>query len=99
MRQHVHDAPTPVQEMRRDVSPALAAVVMKAIEKDPGRRFRSASEMAAALGVDDAAWLNGLGEAGGEMRRAALEQKAVVRQRYGYNAPFYWGAFVFLGER
>jgi translin len=26
-----------------------------------------------ALGVDDAAWLNGLGEAGGEMRRAALD--------------------------
>jgi len=25
------------------------------------------------LGVDDAAWLNGLGEAGGEMRRAALD--------------------------
>lgn len=27
-----------------------------------------------ALGVDDAAWLNGLGEAGGEMRRAALDR-------------------------
>lgn len=26
-----------------------------------------------ALGVDDAAWLNGLGEAGGELRRAALD--------------------------
>jgi translin len=26
-----------------------------------------------ALGVDDAAWLNGLGEAAGEMRRAALD--------------------------
>lgn len=27
-----------------------------------------------ALGVDDAAWLNGLGEAGGELRRAALDR-------------------------
>jgi translin len=27
-----------------------------------------------ALGVDDASWLNGLGEAGGEMRRAALDR-------------------------
>ncbi|MCE7938859.1 haloacid dehalogenase [bacterium] len=27
----------------------------------------------ADLGVDDAAWLNGLGEAGGELRRAALD--------------------------
>ncbi len=26
-----------------------------------------------AIGVDDAAWLNGLGEAGGELRRAALD--------------------------
>jgi translin len=27
-----------------------------------------------ALGVDDASWLNGLGEAGGELRRAALDR-------------------------
>jgi CHAT domain-containing protein len=32
------------------------------------------------------------------LRQAALQQMAVVRQRYGYPHPFYWGAFVFMGE-
>ena len=32
------------------------------------------------------------------LRQAALQQMAVVRQRYGSPNPYYWGAFVFLGE-
>jgi CHAT domain-containing protein/tetratricopeptide (TPR) repeat protein len=32
------------------------------------------------------------------LRQAALRQMAVVKQRYGYPHPFYWGAFVFMGE-
>jgi CHAT domain-containing protein len=32
------------------------------------------------------------------LRQAALKQKEVVRQRYGQDHPFYWGAFVFLGQ-
>jgi CHAT domain-containing protein len=32
------------------------------------------------------------------LRQAALKQMAVVKQRYGYPHPFYWGAFVFMGE-
>ena len=32
------------------------------------------------------------------LRQAALNQIAVVKQRYGYPHPFYWGAFVFMGE-
>jgi CHAT domain-containing protein/Flp pilus assembly protein TadD len=31
------------------------------------------------------------------LRQAALKQMAVVKQRYGYPHPFYWGAFVFMG--
>ena len=31
-------------------------------------------------------------------RNAALQQKEVVTQRYGEPFPFYWAAFVFLGE-
>ncbi len=32
------------------------------------------------------------------MRQAALMQKEVVRQRYDQDIPYYWGAFVFLGQ-
>ena len=32
------------------------------------------------------------------LRQAALAQMKIVRQRYGHANPFYWGAFVFLGE-
>jgi CHAT domain-containing protein len=32
------------------------------------------------------------------LRQAALEEMKVVKQRYGHANPFYWGAFVFLGE-
>jgi CHAT domain-containing protein len=32
------------------------------------------------------------------LRQAALRQMTVVEARYGHKNPFYWGAFVFLGE-
>jgi CHAT domain-containing protein len=32
------------------------------------------------------------------LRQSALKQMAVTKDRYGYADPFYWGAFVFLGE-
>lgn len=32
------------------------------------------------------------------LRRAALKQMKIVAKRYGDTNPFYWGAFVFLGE-
>ena len=32
------------------------------------------------------------------LRQAILAQQQVVRQRYGDSSPFYWGAFVFMGE-
>ena len=32
------------------------------------------------------------------LRQAILAQQQVVRQRYGNTNPFYWGAFVFMGE-
>jgi len=32
------------------------------------------------------------------LRRAALKQMQLVKKRYGYPHPFYWGAFLFLGE-
>jgi CHAT domain-containing protein len=32
------------------------------------------------------------------LRQASLEEMMIARQRYGHANPFYWGAFVFLGE-
>jgi len=39
---HVHDAPTPPREINRNVPEALERVIMKAIDKDPGRRYQTA---------------------------------------------------------
>ncbi|MFH1146747.1 MAG: tetratricopeptide repeat protein [Pseudomonadota bacterium] len=32
------------------------------------------------------------------LRQAALQQRQTVKSRYGNDNPYYWGAFVFLGE-
>jgi len=32
------------------------------------------------------------------LRQAALKQLKTVRARYGNPNPFFWGAFVFMGE-
>ena len=65
---HVSDPPTPIRQLQPDVHPALEAAVMRALEKDPARRYGSAEEFASALemaleairsgdpGQDTAAW-------------------------------------------
>ena len=32
------------------------------------------------------------------LRQAALKEMTIVKERYGYANPFFWGAFVFMGE-
>jgi eukaryotic-like serine/threonine-protein kinase len=48
---HVQTPPPPPQKVRPDLSlpPAVSALLMRALQKEPGRRFRSAEEMEAAL--------------------------------------------------
>ena len=46
---HVVERPRPVGERRPDTPPALAALVMQCLEKDPDRRPQSALEVLAAL--------------------------------------------------
>jgi serine/threonine-protein kinase len=46
---HLNDAVLPVRARRPDVPPEFEAVVMRALEKDPGRRFSSAADMDAAI--------------------------------------------------
>lgn len=47
--QQVNAAPPPIRDLNPNVPPAIASVVMKALEKSPQRRFQSAREMADAL--------------------------------------------------
>ncbi|MGH2969481.1 MAG: protein kinase domain-containing protein, partial [Solirubrobacteraceae bacterium] len=46
---HVSERPRPPSELNPAVPPALDAVVLRALEKDPARRFADADEFAAAL--------------------------------------------------
>ena len=46
---HLSEDPSPLRELAPAVPPALEAVAMRALEKDPGRRYGSAREMAADL--------------------------------------------------
>ena len=47
--QHIKDPPPPIADFAPQTPPALVAVVMKALEKNPKKRFQSAREMADAL--------------------------------------------------
>lgn len=49
--QHVQAKPRPVRELVPEVSSAIEAVVMKALEKDPVNRYFTALEMAQALKI------------------------------------------------
>lgn len=45
----VNELPAPPRTVNPDVDPVLEAIIMKALEKDPARRFKDASEMRRVL--------------------------------------------------
>ena len=49
LQQQLHAAPPWPHQLRPDLTTPLEEVILKALEKDPARRFQSADEMAAAL--------------------------------------------------
>jgi serine/threonine protein kinase len=49
MHAHVQERPPSPKEFQRGLPPALERVILKAIEKDPGRRYQSAAEYRTAL--------------------------------------------------
>ena len=49
LHQHLEAPPRPPREIRKDCPEAYEAVVLRALAKDPARRFQSAREMANAL--------------------------------------------------
>jgi serine/threonine-protein kinase len=49
MRQHLSEPPPRPRELQPGIPASLEAVLLRALEKDPDRRFASATEMAEAL--------------------------------------------------
>ena len=45
----IYEAPAPLRQLRQDLSPAIEAVVLQAIDKRPERRYQSGAELAEAL--------------------------------------------------
>ncbi|MGD8472641.1 MAG: protein kinase [Anaerolineae bacterium] len=45
----IYEPPPPLRRMRPDLSPGIEAVVLKAIDKQPERRYQSGAELAEAL--------------------------------------------------
>ena len=78
---HLSEQPPSLGEVRPDVPPALAALVMRCLEKDPGRRPQNAQQILTAL--DDPAVLSG--ELGPETitgAAIAARTRASRRQRF-----------------
>jgi serine/threonine protein kinase len=51
-RQHIHKDPTPPHKLNRRISPAMEAVILKALQKDPRDRYFSASAMLADIEIE-----------------------------------------------
>lgn len=49
MHQHLYTEPEPVSRLRPQVPPAVEAVILRALRKDPAERFADAGQMRAAL--------------------------------------------------
>jgi predicted Ser/Thr protein kinase len=49
LRKHIHAPVPPPREINPTLPPAVDTVLLRALEKDPSRRFASAAEMAAAI--------------------------------------------------
>jgi eukaryotic-like serine/threonine-protein kinase len=46
---HVHEAPVPPTSLEPSIPPALEAVILRAMEKEPAARFQSVADLASAL--------------------------------------------------
>jgi serine/threonine-protein kinase len=81
LRRRLED-PTPLERLRPDVPPAVAAVVRKLMAKDPALRYQTPAELAAALAP--------LARAGGPPPAPAPGRPAPVSAPETVEAPSYW---------
>ena len=70
-RQHIHGEPTPPSLINRNITPGMEAVILRALEKDPQKRYPSAAAM-----LDDVE-----SEEPQPAPRAATSSKAAPRRR------------------
>ena len=75
---HVSEDPVPPGQLNPDVPPALDAVVMRAMAKDPAQRFQDADAFIAALQHAMAADGQGTAPVGDPVARAAGRRPALV---------------------
>jgi eukaryotic-like serine/threonine-protein kinase len=70
-RQHIHKDPTPPRKLNRRITPAMEAVVLKALQKDPRDRYFSASAMLDDIEVEALPKKSGTTETPKSARRKA----------------------------
>jgi hypothetical protein len=75
----LHDEPVPLSTHRRDVTPALEDLVLRLLQKDPARRYATASELLSELTRIDTGVDRTVGSQR-KPRRRALETLAVPQQ-------------------
>ena len=90
LRAQVEELPPPPDAVRRDLPPALAAVIMRALAKRPDDRFRSAAEMAQALaaataGLTPAPWA--IGASSDALRVPPSDPNAAGSLAHGHTLP------------
>ena len=77
--------------LRRALQEAGAQAVMMSMWSVPDRETQE------LMALFYAKWLGGLDKPEA-LRRAQLEERAVVEKRYGKDLPYYWGAFVLVSR-
>src|ERR1035441_4349734 len=77
--------------LRRGLQEAGADAVMMSMWPVPDRETQELMETFYVK------WLGGLDKPEA-LRQAQLQEREVVRQRYGKDLPFYWGAFVLVSR-
>ena len=77
--------------LRRGLEEAGAGAVMMSMWSVPDKETQE------LMALFYAKWLGGM-EKPEALRQAQLEEREVVRKRYGKDLPFYWGAFVLVGR-
>ena len=77
--------------LRRGLQEAGAEAVMMSMWSVPDKETQE------LMGLFYQKWLGGLDKAEA-LRQAQLAERETVRQRYGKDLPYYWGAFVLVGR-
>jgi serine/threonine protein kinase len=71
----IHQPPLPPRQIRPDLSPAVEAVLLKALAKQPNERFQTGADMAAALWSATEASSSLYGGGKGLVDRAAIDMR------------------------